>query len=69
MKNRNHTEQFKIRLTEADMALLEALAARRDIPVAVLGRAILVNELAALSGSVAVGNGNGRGAESLSGRR
>lgn len=40
-----HVSPIKIRLTLRDAELLEALAARRDIPIAVLARQIIVTAL------------------------
>lgn len=40
-----HLQPIKIRLTMRDAELLEALASRRDIPVAVLAREIIVRAL------------------------
>lgn len=40
-----HIQPIKVRLTLRDAELLQALAARRDIPVAVLARQILVTAL------------------------
>lgn len=40
-----HVEEFKVRLKPADAALLRALAGKRDVPPAVLARAIIVAAL------------------------
>lgn len=40
-----HIQPIKIRLTLRDAELLSALAARRDIPLAVLARQIIVRAL------------------------
>jgi len=64
-RSSSHTEEFKVRLTESDADLLQVLAARRDVPPAVFCRAILVDALRALQGSVAPAARNGRGAEGL----
>lgn len=45
MEENLHIEEFKIRLKPADAALLRGLAGKRDVPPAVLARAIIVAAL------------------------
>lgn len=48
-----HIEEFKLRLKPADAALLRALARKRDVPAAVMVRAIVVAALGPAGYSVA----------------
>lgn len=52
MEENLHIEEFKVRLKPADAALLRALAGKRDVPPAVLARAIIVAALEPTAPSV-----------------
>jgi hypothetical protein len=47
-----HIEEFKIRLRPADADLLRALAAKKDVPPAVLLRSLVMRELGPVAYSV-----------------
>lgn len=40
-----HSEEVKVRLKEKDLALLEAIAIREDVPLAVVARRLIVQHL------------------------
>ena len=60
MEENLHIEEFKVRLKPADAALLRALAGKRDVPPAVLARAIIVAALEPAAPRVAGGPDNRR---------
>jgi hypothetical protein len=47
-----HVDEIKVRLTEKDAELLRVLAWRKDVPVAVLARSLIVAELSRMGSSV-----------------
>lgn len=55
-----HIVEIKVRLRPADAALLRALARKRDVPSAVLGREIIVKALGSTWSSVPVATENRR---------
>lgn len=66
MRDKLHTEEVKVRLTEGDKAFLENLSRERGIPPAVLARTFIKQSLTvAQYVSVKTSGPNGRGAESL----
>ena len=68
MRDKLHTEEIKIRLTESDKAFLENLSRERGIPPAVLARTFIKQSLTVAQyrdASVNTGLKQGRGYESL----
>ena len=70
MRDKVHTEEVKVRLTEGDKAFLENLSRERGIPPAVLARTFIKQSLTVAQfrvASVATNPSNGRPLEALRG--